>query len=85
MDMFEELGEILMEINKSGDKILKWWEEHKSEDILYTEEGKTLRESLHSMLRNHAEALLNLSAIEIKIFETWKKNHPEEWESLTEP
>ena len=85
MDMFEELGEILMEMNKSGDKILKWWEEHKKEDILYTEEGKALRESLHSMLLNHAEALLNLSAIEIKIFETWQKNHPEELESLTEP
>lgn len=65
MKSMEELGEILYDCSKQHNKVLEWYEQHKTDEIFETEEGKKLRDHLGGMCKQEALAMLELAGIEL--------------------
>lgn len=65
MNGANELGEILYECSKQHNKVLDWWNQHKTDAIFTTDEGMMLKEHLGGMIKEEALAMLQLGKIEL--------------------
>lgn len=64
--MLEELGKILVEMDKDTDKVLKWYEKYRDNPIFTTDDGKELRTHLAELCKQHAYSLFKLSVMELQ-------------------
>lgn len=71
----KELEELMVETNKSIDKVIGWMIDHKEDEFFKTDEGKNLNKHICDMGLNHAMIYADFSKICVKEFNSMLNEH----------